>query len=339
MKRILYIDSLRGFGILLVVLGHILPNLFTDIEPYPNTNIWINSFHMPLFFVISGYFIYNQKDYTINYTITQIYKKTIQLLLPYLTMSLFYYMIYNGPRDPFNFLWYLYTLYEIYIIILFIQLINSMLHIKKSIILYIEFFFVYIILYNTVYIKFLYTYGDLLKMMPIIRYFPFIVLGITFKKYNIIAYFLRKKYVFTTLGVLSLLLFFDNCFCIIKYPTQNYNDVFHPKVFEAVIEILFFWALFMKYSHSLKKLENYFINIGTQTKEIYIIHYIFSILLGTPQIGFILIEANRIIPYSSLIIQILISIPLAIIMIYLSLMVNKILSKNKIISLISLGHY
>jgi polysaccharide biosynthesis protein PslL len=51
-KRIEYIDIARGIGILLVVLGH---NDFGYISPFAYQVIY--SFHMPLFFFLSGYFI------------------------------------------------------------------------------------------------------------------------------------------------------------------------------------------------------------------------------------------------------------------------------------------
>jgi polysaccharide biosynthesis protein PslL len=51
-KRIEYLDVARGIGILLVVLGH---NDFGAISPFFHQVIY--SFHIPLFFFLSGYFI------------------------------------------------------------------------------------------------------------------------------------------------------------------------------------------------------------------------------------------------------------------------------------------
>lgn len=48
MERVKWIDYLKGFAILLMVIGH-----------YQGTptflNVWIYAFHMPLFFFLSGY--------------------------------------------------------------------------------------------------------------------------------------------------------------------------------------------------------------------------------------------------------------------------------------------
>lgn len=69
-KRIEWIDALRGFGILLVVIGHLKPA--APLERY------IYSVHMFLFFSISGYLFHEEKD------ICHFVKKKCQrLLIPY----------------------------------------------------------------------------------------------------------------------------------------------------------------------------------------------------------------------------------------------------------------
>lgn len=45
--RLDFIDICKGLGILLVILGHIY-------EPNSRVGIWIYSFHMPLFLIVSG---------------------------------------------------------------------------------------------------------------------------------------------------------------------------------------------------------------------------------------------------------------------------------------------
>lgn len=52
-NRIAYIDALRGFAILLVIVGHLIQFNYSSGIENPIFNI-IYSFHMPLFFFISG---------------------------------------------------------------------------------------------------------------------------------------------------------------------------------------------------------------------------------------------------------------------------------------------
>lgn len=53
-KRLDYIDKLRGFAILLVVMGHLYLPYTAQGNSHPVAEM-IYSFHMPLFFFISGY--------------------------------------------------------------------------------------------------------------------------------------------------------------------------------------------------------------------------------------------------------------------------------------------
>lgn len=88
-NRILFIDELRGLAIILVVMGHALAN-----NGYKDNSLYnlIYSFHMPLFFCISGFVtMYACKlcvDSNINDYGKYIYKKFIAIMLPCLFWSL-----------------------------------------------------------------------------------------------------------------------------------------------------------------------------------------------------------------------------------------------------------
>ncbi len=71
-KRIDYIDIAKAIGILLVLLGHLIPDGYNSLKSV------IYSFHMPLFFILSGMTL---KD--LNFTIFA-KKRFYSVLLPYL---------------------------------------------------------------------------------------------------------------------------------------------------------------------------------------------------------------------------------------------------------------
>ena len=89
-KRIDYLDYVKGFGIFLVVLGHI----YDASNPI---KIWLYSFHMPLFFIISGILIKhtNIKDRGMKNIIVSKFKS---LIIPYICFELiaiFIWMLQN----------------------------------------------------------------------------------------------------------------------------------------------------------------------------------------------------------------------------------------------------
>lgn len=53
-KKLLWIDNLRGFLILLVILGHCIQNTNSNYQS-DILFCYIYSFHMPLFIFVSGY--------------------------------------------------------------------------------------------------------------------------------------------------------------------------------------------------------------------------------------------------------------------------------------------
>lgn len=82
-KNIEWIDSLKAIGIILVVLGHAGPTL--------HLVNYIYSFHMPLFFFISGYlFSLDRHPQLINF----VKSRARGLLIPYLTFAVMGIIIY-----------------------------------------------------------------------------------------------------------------------------------------------------------------------------------------------------------------------------------------------------
>lgn len=78
LTRFDFIDLLKGFGILLVVWGHTMtPRSF-----------YIYSFHMPLFFFLSGY-VHKEKPFR-----SFVFSKINTLYVPYIAFSLFSWLFY-----------------------------------------------------------------------------------------------------------------------------------------------------------------------------------------------------------------------------------------------------
>ena len=92
-KRIEYLDIARGIGILLVVLGH---NDFASLSPFFHQVIY--SFHIPLFFFLSGYFINTAQSF-LDYS----KKRFHAVLKPYLfTIFLIYFASVSFEKMGFQ---------------------------------------------------------------------------------------------------------------------------------------------------------------------------------------------------------------------------------------------
>lgn len=82
-QRLLYLDNLRAILIMLVVLGHCVQ--WDGCYPDYNSNLlfrFIYSFHMPLFFAISGYLTYKGR-----YDEKLMGKRALQLLVPFVVWA------------------------------------------------------------------------------------------------------------------------------------------------------------------------------------------------------------------------------------------------------------
>ena len=103
-QRLDYIDTIRGIGILFVVIGHHL--LGAD-----GLVVWIYSFHMPLFFIITGYLYAYKKDKCKDIK-ALIINKAKSLMYPYINFSLiniiWYFIFYivtpigGQPEESFT---------------------------------------------------------------------------------------------------------------------------------------------------------------------------------------------------------------------------------------------
>lgn len=98
-KRLGYLDMAKGIGIILVVAGH--SGLVSELAL-----TWLASFHMPLFFIISGMLLCHKKEEEKDYC-ESLKKKARGILLPYLYFSLIYIIIdiFYIIRHPDMFTW------------------------------------------------------------------------------------------------------------------------------------------------------------------------------------------------------------------------------------------
>ena len=132
-KQFREIDLCRGLGIILVVLGHALKQTGTDHQAVQISISVIYSFHMPLFFVLSGFVAYRILGFvTWGERINYVAGRARRLLIPYFCVGAVYIplkiALSRYALKPYDFssvwriligdnpntaLWYLYILFWI----------------------------------------------------------------------------------------------------------------------------------------------------------------------------------------------------------------------------------
>lgn len=132
--RIAYLDNLKSFAILLVVLGHCIQTSF--FEDYDNNLLfrYIYSFHMPLFMCVSGWL-----SYKTDIRLTRILHRFMQLMIPYFAWGLISACVIGGfSWDLFLHpdragLWFLWALFFIYAIQVIVEFVSKKIGVKSEI--------------------------------------------------------------------------------------------------------------------------------------------------------------------------------------------------------------
>lgn len=278
-KRIEYIDALRGFTMILVVLAHVsgfCAGIFGDI---PNYHHYLQQIRMPLFFLISGFVMYKVDTvWNLKYIAHFLGKKFIvQILSTLLFFTLYTHYIgedfMEGTRDVLKLgYWFTYILFFYYIFYSIIRYIFR--RFEDYIIIVIAALF-YVInwppLFNSI------PLSDPVKAilsMPFWYYFCFFLLGTLLKK--------RFDYVQDMLDKWMLI-----TICVVLYFLLNiYQDVIPSHGIMGVVVgfsktiagIVIVFSFFRKNQLSFTKekiLGRSLQYIGRHTLDIYLLHYFF----------------------------------------------------------------
>lgn len=259
--RIDYIDKLKGFAIILVVMGHVIEkSLMINEQPI---NIFYTSFHMPLFMFLSG--IFALKSFILcNYSecVLFIKNKARRIIVPFILVGglLSYqmygdcYSIYVGLRNQS--FWFLPTLFYCMIteMIVFVSF-------KKNVSLRFDKWYIDIVSHITIF--FLLSAIYLLWNPPVpyylhfVKQYPFFVFGVFFTRYKLLS-ILNKELLYAG----SFVLYF-----LFLYVQYNNTLPFGPAAFFAIIILL---NLFVKYA---SRIPCYFSEIGKRSLQIYVFHW------------------------------------------------------------------
>jgi fucose 4-O-acetylase-like acetyltransferase len=276
--RLFYIDALRGMAILLVVIGHLPLYCYHDVEQSTLTRI-VDVFHMPLFMMICGV--------VITFETFSIFKR-FKVLIPFFIFGILYSLfchlsllgfIEDEAKYGYWFLWAI-VIFSLFLYIIRKFRTNLILGIItiEVLLLILHFFF-----HRTV-------IGMTLSTDHLWYLWPFFSLGILMKRGGFDWF--RKKTI--TTFVFSILVITFSLFTAIYFNLFNrywpYAILKMIMAFPICISLMLaFYCTEQKMKGNTSSAKSYLkrmgANLGTNTLQIYVLHYFIIHFLNLSFLG------------------------------------------------------
>lgn len=312
-----FLDFCKGYAIFLVILGHVVQFISGNLQDQIFNFIYL--FHIPFFFMLSGYLA----DKTIHLNNLFLLKKIRSLLLPFFSAGLTYALSFDKiPQllhNPFHAgYWFLLSLFSIWLIFFCVYFIIRYLKIKNIIIeiilLFIPFF--------TYHFFEAYLPISLIQTLSLgftFAFYRFFILGYILGKYKYIQDFIFTKFV----SCISIILLFT---IFILSTNGNITTNIPPTITQTILCISTLAWLKTIYPNPKNKARILLEKWGKYSLNIYIFHYF---LIHC----FILTEIQNFSPG----IQTIINIGISILIINITLILQKPFEINPYLSFFFLG--
>lgn len=210
MKRLAYIDNLKGLAMILVVMGHII--IFCGLN-YDNEYMKnIVMIEMPLFLFLNGLVV---KKLPILDNVNYLIRKFLQLIIPLLSWGILITLFLHETYTHFWLhywkygYWYLLTLFEFYIIYWIIGIIFSFIEyrISSTILRNCCLILIFVIGYFTVQLGIRFLPEKALSIMSyfqVVDYYPYFFLGVAIKQFNWVKYLMNNVSAVMTILLISV---------------------------------------------------------------------------------------------------------------------------------------
>lgn len=201
MKRLQYLDQMKGVAIIFVVIGHVF--LFTPGASHTQVDSMLSIFHMPVFFFISGFLAYKVLP-DMKTVGKRLWQKGHALLFPYLVFAGLY-CVFAG-KDYVKLLmgggaeyWFLWTLFILSVFfILYEQLVGKI----RNVYLYVGAWLLPYALLIVVQHRYGEVGGGIFCINQLVAYYRIYLIGYLCKKYvKLNDLLLENKYVYAVCGI------------------------------------------------------------------------------------------------------------------------------------------
>ena len=345
--RLHHFDILKGIAIFLVVVGHVLTMCIRDIDSAVLFK-FVEKIHMPIFFFISGYFIHKLNENG-SLKVPNLFSRAKQLLIPFFVVSALWLLYFpkSGIQSPFISTWeglyfsagkngYWFTLCLFEIILLYSFLVPLLSVCRKIINKLVVIMCVWILLGISRYIV-PEVVGELIGLPMLFEFFLIFMVGVfararenTFDKITA-----SSNWITTALLVGGVMMYYVCWPWEVNLPSVCL-DVFRQILFICVavvgVAVVKPWSksVFSDSNPNGTFMARLWVYLGTQSLAIYLLHYFF--LFPMPVFREPLIAMNL-----NLVPTLIVATFFASIIIAVTLCVNYIISRSKLISLLLTG--
>ena len=304
--RIEYIDSLKGFAILMVVAGHLMSFSLGDNPLYTI----IYTFHMPLFIWLSGYVV---KD---NMDARGLIRRICTLLIPFIIVGLSFTYFHGDDWNYFlhdefkSGYWYLMVLAIFYLVHFLVTKICKRLRWRLclSLLVFAAFGLIYMVISD--------QRGGVICVNHIFHLWPYFVIGHLCRRFEERNIFDVQR-IWFPLSMIAVI-----AYCI----AYNKFDFDHTSLVTPFILYLLI-SVFKRYHQVVARL-NF---VGKHTLDIYLFHYFVVSCIHLRMFGSWFVGTNN----SFILLPLLLAASYAICM--LCLMIGKILHTNYYLRMIVYG--
>ncbi len=277
-QRIKYWDNIKGFTILLVLWGHLIQAIYGYDYAASSANLVygvIYSFHMALFFMVSGYFsCYDGREMNV---LSVLKKKSAGLLIPFFVVGGLY-VNYCYSTNPYSILfanakygyWYLFVLFELVIINIFYHVLRKIWRCSKfDFLLDMLFWLVFFASAEVLNIISSQVVSGFFSLKHLAGNLPFFALGLFLNRQRVFN-FLTDKRMVAALFCLYLFLL------VHVYP----ESIAEKRIFKDVARISAVVAMLGIFYNfrNIRILDRLFNCFGKSSLDIYVFHYYFLIL-------------------------------------------------------------
>lgn len=282
-KRIEHVDAIRGFAMLLVVMGHVVDGTFQGIRGFSWTYVAF-LFHVPLFFFISGFVSYKPDIiWTWGYMREFVKKKFMLLIIPTIVfLSLYAYIHELSIESVIDHrwkagYWFTYTLFFYFLLFALLSTITHKIHIsekwKMSILILLG---LCLTLAESRTMDLFVERHPFLMILSLqqLHFFIFFALGIVMKK--------NVKLFYSWFDNSYLMAFLIIAFCVLYLFFHHIQFAITGIIFKfitfGILGIFIIFAFFKKYESVFKSttvLGNCLQYIGKNTLDVYLLHFFF----------------------------------------------------------------